>query len=207
MAKVTQVGTVVNSDRWTFASDVYYMLLDGTYTRSATPDANGNFSYSPSGTQVNQGIEAEGNFVLGSGFSIYVNGTVASLKYANGQWVAGAPKDTETVALNYQRDGWGAMLSVNRVGTQYNDSKSGAHEAFTLAPITVTNLFLNYTLKEHYAFVKKTKFQFSVNNLTNQHSITAIAPVSGSSGTTPSNADLLTVLAGRSLNATVTLDF
>ena len=205
-ATTFQFGSVYQSKKMSLSADFYHTKLDGAYS-ALPPDQFGNVAYVFSGNEYDQGVEAEGNFVLGSGFSIYVNGTVASLKYANGQWVAGAPKDTETVALNYQRDGWGAMLSVNRVGTQYNDSKSGVHEAFTLAPITVTNLFLNYTLKEPYAFVKKTKFQFSVNNLTNQHSITAIAPVSGSSGTTPSNADLLTVLAGRSLNATVTLDF
>ena len=212
VAKVTQVGTVVNSDRWTFASDVYYMLLDGTYTRSATPDANGNFSYSPSGTQVNQGIEAEANYAIGGGWSVYMNATYGSYKYANGNWVSGAPADTETVAVTYISGPWKSNLSVKRVGTMYNDgtdlANNTVNQAFTIDPVTVTNLFVNYTQRRPDASIREARYQFAVNNLFDQHSITGVASATaGSTSANPSTTDLLSVLPGRSVSVTATLSF
>ena len=50
--------------------------------------------------------------------------------------------------------------------------------------------------------------QFGINNLFNSHGIVGIAsPVAGSSSAAPNAADLLTVMPGRSLSATATIDF
>jgi iron complex outermembrane receptor protein len=198
-----QVGTVWNSDGYTFAADIYSTKLDGAY--NALPaDAQGNVGYVFSGTEVSQGIEVESNIVLGSGFSLYLNGTVGSVKYDNGQWVSGAPQDTETIAVSYQYKQWDVNLAANRVGRMYNDAADGSHEAFSIDPVVLTNLFVNYTVKSPSKQVKKAKLQLGVNNLFDKHDIIGIASPVGASA---NPADLLTVLPGRSINATLTVDF
>ena len=193
-------------------ADVYHMTLDGAYTKAATADANGNFAWLYGGKQINQGIEAEGNFVLGNGFSLYANGTLGTYKYESGLSVAGAPKDTESVALNYMQGPWKTNLSVKRVGKMYNDGtdSTGAvvNQAFELGAVTVTNLFVNYTVKHPDAMTKETKVQLGVSNLFNSHKIVGIAnATAGSTTAAPSLSDLLTVLPGRSVNLTMTSSF
>jgi iron complex outermembrane receptor protein len=209
--KTVQVGTVWQSAQMSLAADVYHTKLDGAYT-PLSPDANGNVGYVLSGTQVTQGIEAEGNFALGNGLSLYANATIGSLKYASGaisgQWVAGAPRNTQALGLNYQLGGWAANLSANRVGEMYNDAKDGTHQAFVIDPVVVTNLFVNYTVKNPVAFAKQARLQLGVNNLMNRHSIVGIASAAtGSNSATPKSTDLLTVLPARSATLTATLDF
>jgi len=207
-ATTAQIGTVWNSGDMTLAADIYQTKLEGSYT-ALSPDSSGNVAYIPSGTQKNQGIEAEANFVLGGGFSLYVNATLGSLKYdSTGLWVAGAPADTESIALNYQRNNWSVNLSANRVGQMYNDDSTGKNEAFVIDPVTVANLFANYTIKTPSSFSKQLKLQFGVNNLFDTHAIVGIASATaGSSSATPNKADLLTVTPGRSVSLTATLDF
>jgi iron complex outermembrane receptor protein len=210
-ATTLQVGTVWTSSDLTFAADFYHTKLDGSYTALA-PDSAGNVAYVPSGTQKNQGIEAELNYALTSGFSLYMNATLGSLKYETGaiagQWVAGAPATTETIALNYQRDKWSLNLSANRIGKMFNDAKDGTHEAFVIDPVTVANLFVNYTIKMPASFAKQLKLQLGVNNLFDTHAIVGIASATaGSSSAAPSTKDLLSVAPGRSTSITATLDF
>ena len=192
----------------TLAADIYQTRLDGSYT-ALPPDSAGNVAYVPSGTQNNQGVEAEANFVLGSGFSLYMNATAGSLKYSsNNQWVAGAPADTESIAVNYAHGGWSASLSANRVGRMYNDAKDGTHEAFVIDPVTVANLFANYTVRTPQSFAKQLKFQVGVYNLFDTHAIVGIASATaGSNSVKPAAADLLTVTPARSVSFTATVDF
>ncbi len=138
-----------------------------------------------------------------------MNDTAVSRKYtSNNQWVAVAPADTESIAINYARDGWSASLSANRVGQMYGDAKDGTHEAFVIDPVTVANLFVNYTLKTPQSFAKKLKLQMGVYNLFDTHSIVGIASATaGSSSAKPAATDLLTVTPGRSVSFTATLDF
>lgn len=208
-ATTTQLGSVYNGAGFTASADVYYTELEGSYTSVLV---NGNPVFSPSGTQTNQGLEGEVNFVLGGGFSLYLNATLGSLKYADGKWVQGAPQDTETIGLNYERDGWAVGATANRVGKMYYDgvdsAKNAIHEAYTIDPVVLANLFANYTVKSPGAFAKQTKFQFAVNNLMDSHSITGIAtPTTNASSANPNAKDVLNILPGRSINLTLTVDF
>ena len=202
-AKTLQFGTVWNDRLMSVSADIYHTKLDGAYT-ALPPDAFGNVGYVLSGTETNQGVEGEATFVLGQGFSVYVNGTLGSLKYASGQWVAGAPHDTEAVSLNYQANGWALGVMANRIGRRYGDAKDGTHQAFTLDAVTTANLFANYTIAHPMPLAKKLKLQLGINNLFNNHSIVAVASPVGAS---PAPADLLTVNAARSVSGTVSVDF
>ena len=99
--KLSSLVQCWKSDKYTLDADIYHTALDSAYTIVPDPANLGSNLYPLAGNQVSQGIEAESNIVLGSGFSLYVNGTVGSTKYSTGKWVANAPSDTETLGLNY----------------------------------------------------------------------------------------------------------
>jgi len=203
----SQIGSVYQTEQWNLSADVYHIRLDSPYSSSIDPVTQ-NPVYFLNGSEISQGVEAEGTIMLGSGFSMYANATAGSTKYDTGKWVAGAPGDTETLGLNYSQNGWSSGLFVKRVGKVYADN-GATHEAFKIDPVTLANLFVNYRVKTPLAMVKQAKLQFGVNNLFNKHSIVDIASAGTktSSSAAPSPADLLTVLPARSVSMTLTLDF
>lgn len=202
-SKTFQIGSVWKSDRFTFDIDAYHIKFDNAY--SSFTDNAGNTTFFSNGSSTTQGIEAEGNLVLGAGFSLYANATYGTAKYGNGQWVASAPSDTETLGLNYNRGGWDIGWLNKRVGTMYNDNGS-VHQAVKIAPFTISNLFVNYTIRHPLQFVKKAKVQFGVNNLFDKHSIVGVNPASTATSA-PAPGDVLTLLPARALSLTVSLDF
>jgi len=208
-AKTAQIGTVWTAPRLTASADYFHTSLDGTYT-ALPPDSAGNVGYVLTGNQIDQGVEAEANLVVGNGFSLYGNFTFGSLKYVTGEWVAGAPQDTETLAFTYEpTPAWSFNLQGNRVGRMYNDSKSGTHEAFTIDPVFLTNLYANYRIKHPLAMIQQLRVHLSVDNLFDSHSIVGIAsPLNNaSSSANPQGNDLLTILPGRSVSLGLTADF
>lgn len=209
-SKTFQIGTVWKSDQYTLDVNAYSTKLDNAYTKTLDP-ATSLYNYPLVGQQTSEGIEAESNIVLGSGFSLYLNATSGSTRYDSGKWVAGAPSDTETLGLNYQQGGWNTGLFAKRVGKMYNDgtdaAKNTVNQAFTIDPVTVANLFINYTLRNPASLAKQAKIQLGINNLFNNHNTVAVAGQKSSSSAAPNVADLLTVLPERSASLTLTLDF
>jgi iron complex outermembrane receptor protein len=206
-SKSYQVGSVWKSDRFTLDADAYYTRLDGAYSSSPDP-VTGEPVFFLNDTQVNKGVEVESTVMLGDGLSMYLNGSYGSAKYGNGKWVGQAPKDTETVGLTYRRAGWNTGLFAKRVGRNYEDN-GAVHEAFVIDPVTVVNLFANYTVRTPNLFTRQVKLQFGVNNLLNKHGITDVlkAGTSTSSSAAPSQLDQLQLLSERSVNVTVSADF
>src|SRR6185295_18511645 len=129
------------------------------------------------GTSETKGVEAESTILVARGLSLYLNGTVGSARYADsGQWVQNAPKDTETIGVNYSYDSWNVGLFNKRVGRMYNDNGS-IHSAVAIDPFTIANLFVNYTLRSGSPFAQS-RIRFSVNNLFDSHAITGVGPAS-----------------------------
>lgn len=202
-SKTFQVGTVWQGERFTLGVDLYHVKLDNAY--STYTDSLGNVVYTLQGNQINQGIEAESTVLLGHGMSLYGNATYGSAKYDTGQWVSEAPKDTQTLGLNYKKTAWDIGLFAKRVGRLYAAQGTNTQGA-AVDPNIITNLFVNYTLKNISAGIKTARMQFGVNNLFNKHNVVDVASFANKTGG-PNAADLLTVLPERSVSATVTFDF
>jgi iron complex outermembrane receptor protein len=79
----------------------------------------------------------------------------------------------ETEGITYQHKVWDIGLFNKRVGTEYEDV-GAYHNQTTIAPFTLTNANINYTVRSGGRF-NNTKVQLSFNNLFNEHSITSIA--------------------------------
>jgi iron complex outermembrane receptor protein len=147
-------------------------------------------------------VEAEANVYLGSGFSLYLNGTLGSAKYqSTGLWVASAPQNTETFGLTYQRRNWDFGFFDKRVGHMWNDN-GGANQAIPIDPFSYTNLYFNYTTRGA-SYMRGTKIRFGINNLLDRHSITGVTAASTASNA-PAPGDQLQLLPARSFSITFT---
>jgi iron complex outermembrane receptor protein len=201
--KTYQAGTVWKSNRATLDADYYYIHFENDY--SSFTDVAGDTVYYSNGVAIAKGIEAESNINLGGGLNLYVNMTAGSSTYADsGLWVQNAPTDTETLSPSYNRGSWNVGMFVKRVSRMFNDN-GAVHEAVRIDPFMMTNLFVNYTLKNGSQY-SRSKIRFAVNNLFDRHDITGVKPALKTTSV-PSGNDIINVLAGRSVSLTFTVGF
>jgi iron complex outermembrane receptor protein len=250
-----QTGTVLKLKLATLDLSYYHVHFGSGYS-SFTPPAGdplaGEPIYYPTPPATTQGVEAESNISLTHGLSLYLNASYTSAKYngnavvycspkaagctsttaaltiptPGGLWVAGTPSDVLTEGLTYQHKAWDAGIFNKTVGTQRLDDGAYHNEA-TISPYTLTNLFLNYTIRGGSHF-DNTKLRLSFNNLFNESNITgdSIATkvtagaitANNTSYTDPFNtatpgkapisgADAISVLPGRSIMFSVIFGF
>jgi iron complex outermembrane receptor protein len=202
LTDTVQFGSVWKSNRATLDVDFYHIDFQNNYT-STTDPVTGQTLYFLSSQSVTKGVEAESTILAGSGFAVYLNGTVGTAKYTDtGLWVPNAPSDTETIGLTYNRGSWNVGFFNKRVGQMYNDNKN-LHQAVAIDPFNITNLFVNYMLRGSSKF-SETRIRFAVNNLTDSHAITGVTPASAKSNA-PAPGDVLTLMSGRSVSVSLTV--
>jgi iron complex outermembrane receptor protein len=200
--KTYQMGSVLKFNRFTLDVDGYYSHFQNPY--SSAPDPSGEPVFYQTGPSNTKGVEAESNILIGHGFSLYLNGTLGSAKYAQtGLWVANAPKNTETVGFTYQVKGWDMGFFNKRIGLMYNDNGS-TNQAVAIDPFNVSNVFLNYTVRGD-SYLLGTKVRLAVNNLLDNHNIVGVVPALANSAVSPN--DVLTLLPARSISLTVTFGY
>jgi len=201
--KTFQFGSVLKTNRFTLDADAYFIHAGNAY--ASAPDATGEPVYYATADTHTKGFEVEGNMVLGKGFFLYGNGTIGSAKYADTHlWVANSPHDTQTVGLTYLHDNWDIGFFNKRIGQLYNDNGSN-NQAIAIDPLNITNLFINYTIKNASHF-RGTKFRVGINNLFDRHNIVGVSPASASSNL-PAPGDFLTLMAGRSISVAMTFGY
>ena len=162
LAKTYQVGSVIKFRRWTLDADAYYVHFQNAYDSYIDPSTN-ELVFIPSGPLNTKGIEAESNVIVGWGFSLYLNGSMGSAKYQEGNgfpngglWEANSPSNVETVGVFWRRKNWDVGFLDKRVGTMYNDNGSlteiiggvplpvPVNQAITINPFTLLNFNVNY---------------------------------------------------------------
>jgi iron complex outermembrane receptor protein len=245
-----QAGTVLKLKRVTLDADYFHIHFDSGYS-SFTPLDTGEPVFYPTPPSLTQGVEAESNIAITNGLSLYLNASYDNAKYTGsaityctpsakgctsstptlttptpgGLWVSNTPSDVFTEGLTYQHSAWDAGIFNKTVGTQRLDN-GAFHNQAEISPFTLTNLFLNYTLRGNTRF-NNTKFRLSFNNIFDEHNITGDSIATGitadtvtANGTTyadpfnanlavtpPSGADAISVLPGRSIMFSVIFGF
>src|SRR4029078_8509713 len=156
--------------------DAYNIRFENDY--SSTPDpVSGEPVYFLNGEAVTKGVEAESTILVARGLNLYLNGTIGSARYTDTDlWVQNAPKDTETIGVNYSIDAWNVGFFNKRVGSMYNDNGS-AHSAVAIDPFNINKLFGTYTLRGSRPFAQS-RIRLAVNNLFDSHTITGVSPAS-----------------------------
>jgi iron complex outermembrane recepter protein len=224
LAKTYQAGSVLKYSRWTLDLDAYYVHFQNGYDSYIDPTSNEPV-FVATGPSNTKGIEAESNIVIGHGLSLYINGSLGAAKYQTGPnfpngglWVADTPRDVEGVALLWQHQNWDVGVINKRVGKMYNDNGTlnyviggikvpyPVDQAISLDPFDLTNLFVNYTVK-NTSWLRGSKISFAANNLLNSHNIVGITPFTAATAAipyAPNPGDQLNLLPGRSLTITLT---
>jgi iron complex outermembrane receptor protein len=229
IAKTYQTGSVIKYNRWTLDLDAYYVHYGSGY-ESYTDPATGEPVFTQTGPLNTKGIEMESNIAIGHGLAFYVNGSVGNAKYQEGRyfpngglWVASTPRDVETFMLLYQHKNWDVGIVNKRVGPMYNDNQTLPYtnpvsgvtltfpvdQAVRIDPFDVTNVFVNYTIK-NASWLRGSKLGLSVTNLLDSHNIVGVTPAVAPTATTAyaySPYDQINILPGRSIMATFILGY
>ena len=202
LTDTVQFGPVWKSTRATLDVDVYHIHFQNNYSSSIDP-TSGETVYFLSAPSITKGVEAESTILVGGGLAVYLNGTTGTAKYTDtGLWVQNAPKDTETVGLTFNSGSWNLGLFSKRVGKMYDDN-GATHQAIPIDPFQITNAFVNFTVGGS-SMLSHSKIRIAVNNLANSHALTAVSAASTSSNA-PSPNDVLTLMSGRSISASLTV--
>jgi iron complex outermembrane receptor protein len=227
LAKTYQIGNVLKFRRWTLDGDAYYVHFQNGYDSYTDPTDNEPV-FVATGPTNTKGVEAESNIILGWGFSLYLNGTLGSAKYAEGPgipngglWVADTPKNVESLAFLWRYKNWDVGLIDKRVGTLYNDNGTLTYliggikipypvdQAITINPFNMVNVFVNYQIKNQ-SWLRGSKLGLAVNNLADSHNVVGITPFTAATSTVafaPNPGDLLNLLPGRSVMVTFTMGY
>jgi len=202
--KTYQGGTVVKFNRWTLDFDGYYSHFQNPYSSYIDATTGESYFYQTPPTNT-KGVEAETNFLIGYGLSLYLNGTYGVARYQNTHlWVANTPETTATAGLQYRYKGWDVGFFDKRVGHMWNDNGT-INQAVSIDPFNVANLFINYTVRGD-TWLRGTKLRFGINNLTDNHAIVGVAPASTASNL-PAPGDTLTLLPARSFSLLLTFGY
>ena len=197
-----QFGSVWKSRRATLDVDFYHVKFQNDFSATTDP-VSGDTVYFPSSPSVTKGLEAESTILVGGGIALYLNGTKGSAKYTDtGLWAQNAPSDTETIGVTYNQKSWNLGFFSKRIGQMYNDN-GALHQAIPIDAFSITNLFLNYTLRGS-SMLSSSRIRLAVNNLTDSHAITAVTAASAKSNA-PAPGDILTLMAGRSVSVSLTV--
>lgn len=173
----TQLGTTWKSERLTLSGDVYYIDFDNLVQKRTVA---GNTVFFNEGGVVYKGVEGEGTYYVGSGFSLYGNLSFNSAKdKGSDQWVPNAPDRTAAAGVIYNQGPYYASLIAKNVGSRYGDTG----ETYHLSSYTVANLAASYTIRHGTGWYKNAKFGFQVNNLFDKTDIYALAGYTGGANT------------------------
>ena len=204
VTKAFQFGTVFKANRFTIDADFYLIHAGNAY--SSAPDATGEPVYYATADTHTKGFEVEGNYAIGHGFFLYGNGTVGSAKYADTHLrVASSPHDTETVGLTWLHKNYDIGFFNKRIGQLYNDN-GAFNQAVAIDPFNITNLFLNYTIKQGVK-LRGTKFRIGINNLFDRHNIVGVSAATKGANPPVAPGDFLTLMAGRSVSVSMTFGY
>lgn len=166
-----QLGTTWNSKSLTLSADVYE--VDFTNQSVATPC--GIYTcYNNSGGVKYNGIEGEGTYVVGSGFSVYGNYSINNytLSDSTASPLQNVPKTTAALGLIYNQGPANASLITKEVGARVSGVDVN-NNPINFGAYSITNFASSYTLDKSDGLGKNTKIGFQINNVFNYNDIYA----------------------------------
>lgn len=188
-----QAGTSWQSRSLTLSADAYYIRVENLL---ASTIIAGNRAFYSAGTAIYKGLEGEATWYVGSGVSLYGNGSVGSAKNTQTHlWVAEAPNATVAGGVIYNQDGIYASAIDKWVGSRYGLGG----QAQGLQPFNELDLSLGYKLENAVSGLPAVSIKLEIENLLDSQKINDYA---GSSG---SGTPLYFTQAGRSFYLTVAM--
>ena len=192
-----QLGTTWSSDRLTLSGDVYKIDFNN-FVQSIKVGGITEF-YNGGGVHY-KGVELEGTYMLGGGFSVYANGSLnRAIQTTDGLWNANTPHKTAALGLIYNDGPVYASLVDKFVGKTYYTAN--ATDDTPIGGYAITNFAASYKFDPHISDVKDFKIGVQLNNIFNNTHINALA------GTTVADSTpLFWTIPARNFNFTITAD-
>lgn len=192
-----QLGTTWSSDRLTLSGDVYKINFNN-FVQSHKVAGVTEF-YNGGGVHY-KGVELEGTYMLGGGFSVYANGSLnRAIQTTDNQWNANTPHKTAALGFIYSNGPIYASLVDKFVGKTYYTAN--AEDDTPIGGYAVANFAASYRFDPHITDVKDFKIGFQINNLFNNTTINYLAGVTGQD-----NTPLYFTIPARNFNFTVSAD-
>ena len=185
-----EAGTVLKLKNVTFDADYFHIHFDNGYSSVTTQASGGEPVFFATPPSVTQGVEGEANVYMTHGLSLYLNASYDKAVYSGGSLAAvctgtaaacaatpaptfntpgglnvqQTPSDIETEGLLYQKGSWDAAFFNKRIGTYFVDSPNGYHNAYTINPFSLSDAYVNYTIRSGGRF-NNTKLRLDFTNL------------------------------------------
>ncbi|QDH25843.1 TonB-dependent receptor [Neokomagataea tanensis] len=201
-----QVGSVYHGRNWMLSLDGYYIDFDNYIAQAQinVPGQIGTMStYVNSSGAVYKGIEAEGQYALGWGFSLYGNYSVNDATYKKTRvHVASSPAFLASAGLLFE-DPCGAYFSLmgKFVGPSWGldsvTSSSGATvfaNQYRISSNATADLALGWRIHNIGGYLRDVTPSLKISNLFDNHAVSAFA-----GNQSVGNAPLYWRLAGRSI--------
>ncbi|GAB2545339.1 hypothetical protein GCM10027065_16160 [Rhodanobacter koreensis] len=174
-----QLGTTWTNDRLTLSGDVYKIDFNN-FVQSHKIGGITEF-YNGGGVHYS-GVELEGTYMLGAGFSVYANGSLnRAIQTADNSWNPNTPHKTAALGFIYSNGPIYASLIDKFVGKTYYTAN--ANDDTPIGGYAVTNFAASYRFDLNSTDVKDIKLGFQVNNVFNNTHINALAGTTAQDGT------------------------
>ncbi|HEY1590000.1 MAG TPA: TonB-dependent receptor, partial [Rhodanobacter sp.] len=166
-----QLGTTWTNDRLTLSGDVYKIDFNN-FVQSHKVGGITEF-YNGGGVHYS-GVELEGAYMLGAGFSVYANGSLnRAIQTADNSWNPNTPHKTAALGFLYRNGPVYASLVDKFVGKTYYTAN--ANDDTPIGGYAVTNFAVSYRFDLDSNDVKDIKLGFQINNVFDNTHINALA--------------------------------
>lgn len=186
-----QAGTTWTNNLVSLSADVY--AIDFNNQIGSRKENGITVFYNEGGTRY-RGIEFEGTYVLGAGFSVYGNASWnGAHSTVDDTWVPDTPNRMAAIGLLYKDGPLQGSIIDKYVGMRYGDSENTQ----PLGGYATADAAINYTFLQSVGVLDNAKIGLTVQNLLNRTSIYYL------NGYTAGNTPLYFTIPGRAVEVTL----
>jgi iron complex outermembrane recepter protein len=182
-----QIGTTWTGQNLTVSADVYKINFSNEIGKRSIEFDGAPYTvfYNLGGVKY-KGVELEGTYVVGFGFSVYANASYNDARLnnntaTNDTWVPDTFDKKAVLGLLYHQGPIQGSLIEQYIGRRYGD----VDDAYPLGGYGTADGALNYLFGPTGTWLKNAKAGVTVQNITNRKSIYYLAGYTGASTTTP----------------------
>lgn len=209
-----QLGSVYKTERFNVAGDVYYIDFKN-YAYKGPSDSTGDpLYYGLAKGAYYSGVEFEGTYYLGGGFSLYGNGSINRAKFKGSKLdVPTVPANTAALGFVFDHQGLFASFTEKHVGswvvydnlTNPDVAGGGATRRTDSDSYWIGDLAVGYGMKLSGGFIRSFKVRLQIGNLFDQK--TRILEGIDSLQANAYSGDTFNVLPGRNYFLTFSAEF
>jgi iron complex outermembrane recepter protein len=192
-----QAGTTWVGHALTVSADVYTINFSNMIQKETEANPDDSYFYNLGAVKY-KGVEAEGTYIVGAGFSVYANASYNSAKLTSDQsWVPLTPDKTAALGVLYNQGPLQGSVIEKYVGRRYGNSE----DTYPLSGYGTADAAVNYLIGPLGTTVKSAKVGVTLQNLTDRKTIYFYTGGSGG------NSPMFFTIPGRSVQVNLSASF